>query len=78
MCMALIGEVIALEPEGALVQIGERTRQVATLVVPDVVVGDHVLVTGGLIVARLSPEEARLRRRMFDELLGLADGGAPS
>lgn len=70
MCMSLLGRVVALDPEGALVQIGERTRRVATLLVPDVAIGDDVLVTGGLVFARLTPEEADFRRRMFERMLG--------
>lgn len=78
MCLARLGRVVALEPGGALVRIGERTWPVATLLVPEILVGDEVLVTAGLIVARLSPEEARQRRQMFEELSKLADGASPS
>lgn len=69
MCMSLLGRVVALDPEGARVQIGAQTRRLVTLLVPDVVVGDHVLVAGGLIVARLTAEEAEMRQAMLDEIL---------
>lgn len=70
--MSLLGKVLALEPEGVRVQIGEQTRRLVTLLVPDVAIGDHVLVAGGLIVARLSPEEAEMRQDLLDEMRALA------
>ena len=68
MCVSSIGRVVALEPEGAQVQIGDRTRRIVTLLVPDLAIGDHVLVAGGLAVARLSPEEAEIRKQLLDQL----------
>jgi hydrogenase maturation factor len=78
MCMALLGRIVALEPEGAVVDIRGRRWPVETLLVPDVSIGDDVLVTSGLIVARLSPEEAEMRRQMFDHLFSPDDGTTPS
>lgn len=72
MCIAMLGRVVSLEPEGARVQIDERICRATTLLVPDVAVNDHVLVAGGLVIARLSPEEAEIRRLMFDQLSALA------
>ena len=57
-CLSIPGRVVAVE--------GERSAE--TLIVPDVAVGDHVIVTGGLIVARLSEDEARTRLALFAEL----------
>ena len=78
MCVALLGRVVALEPDVALVDIRGRTWPVETLLVPDVSIGDDVLVTSGLIVARLLPEEAEVRRQMFDHLFSPDGGTTPS
>ena len=43
-------------------------QQVTSLFVPDVEVGDYVLVTGGTIIDRLEPDEARARLEMFEAL----------
>lgn len=78
MCLTVIGRVVALEPDGARVKVGDRFRQVPTLLVPDVAVGDDVLLSGSFIVARLSPEEAAERRQLFDQLLALAKDSPPA
>jgi hydrogenase assembly chaperone HypC/HupF len=65
--------VIEVGPEGALVDVRGRTRTVATLLEPDVAPGDYVLLSGGMIVERLSEEEARERLSLFDSLLEVLD-----
>jgi hydrogenase assembly chaperone HypC/HupF len=75
MCVAAPGEVIAVDADGADVVISGRTRRVARLLVPDVAVGEFVLVSSGMIVDRLSAEEARERMGLFDQLLEVLDAG---
>lgn len=58
MCLAVVGTVVALEGEGALVQVDGRTRWASMLLCPEVAPGDHVLVSALSIVDRVSPEEA--------------------
>jgi hydrogenase maturation factor len=45
------------------------------LLVPDVSVGEFVLVSAGMIVDRLSADEARERMGLFDQLLEVLDAG---
>ncbi len=78
MCVGLPGKVVAVEPAGALVDMGGQTRRVGTLLLPDIAVGEDVLVTCGLIIARLPPEEAEMRRELFTQLLRAVDQAAPS
>lgn len=73
MCVGVPGEVIELTEEGAVVEVRGRRRTAATLLVPDVRPGDFVLLSGGLIVERLSEEEARERLALFDNLLEVLD-----
>lgn len=68
MCVAAPGLVISIEPGRAAVRWGSRVQQVTSLFVPDVEVGDYVLVTGGTIIDRLEPDEARARLEMFEAL----------
>ncbi len=77
MCVAQPGRVVAIEPEAAMVQIRNRTVRAATALVPDLAVGDEVLVTGGLIINRLPPGEAAARRELFNQLLSLVEGPLP-
>jgi hydrogenase expression/formation protein HypC len=73
MCVGVPGRVVQLVDEGALVDVRGRRRTVATLLVPEVRPGDYVLLSGGLIVERLSEEEARQRLELFDSLLEVLD-----
>jgi hydrogenase expression/formation protein HypC len=62
MCLGIPGEVTALiEHEGlpyASVRFGGVTREVCLAVVPDVIVGDFVLVHVGLAIARIDRAQA--------------------
>lgn len=59
MCITAPACVIALDGSGAVVESGGVHRRASTLVVPDVAVGDWVLVGAGSILRRLEPAEAR-------------------
>jgi hydrogenase maturation factor len=72
MCIELPGTVVALDGDLARVRYRDRTVSASTLVVPDVAVGDPVVVLAGTIVARLTPaEEAEIAAA----LERAADGG---
>ena len=58
MCMASPGRVLAVDPDGATVDLDGRTRRASTLLLPDVVAGDQVLVAAGTLIRRLDPAEA--------------------
>lgn len=47
-----------------------RTLTASSLFVPDVSVGDWVLVNGGTVVRRLDPEQAAVMRRAVDQATG--------
>jgi hydrogenase maturation factor len=57
-CIELPGTVIGLDGELATVDFGDRTLEASTLIVPDVALGDPVVVLAGMIVARLTASEA--------------------
>ncbi len=73
MCLAIPGRVAEVGPEWAEVAYGERRRRASTLLMPDIRVGEYVLVSGGMIVDRLSEEEAQERLALFDELAEVLD-----
>lgn len=52
------GQVIRLDATGAIVERDGRRWHAGTMVVPDIGVGEWVVVTAGLIVERLTSEEA--------------------
>lgn len=58
MCIASPGLVIAVDAEGATVDLDGRTRRASTVLLPDVVAGEQVLVAAGTLIRRLEPAEA--------------------
>ena len=66
MCIGYPARVTGLDPPEAIVVAEGRLRRASTLVVPDVAIGDFVIVAAGTIVERLAREEARQIQRLLD------------
>ena len=58
MCLAYPGRVLALDANGAVVDMGGRTRRASLLMTPDIEVGTWVLVAAGTVVRRIDAAEA--------------------
>jgi hydrogenase maturation factor len=58
MCLTYPAEVVSLDGASAVVCIDGRLRAATTLALPDVAVGERVIVAAGAILARLDPAEA--------------------
>jgi hydrogenase assembly chaperone HypC/HupF len=69
MCATYPGQVIDLAEMLAVVKSDEHTWRASTVLVPDVAVGDWVIVAAGMILQILDPDEAREIRAMVDEAL---------
>ena len=68
MCLAVVGKILELQgPDGVADVEGNRVN-VVTVAMPDVKVGDCVLVHAGFAIAIIDEEEYRQRKRTFDEL----------
>ncbi|HEX3265068.1 MAG TPA: HypC/HybG/HupF family hydrogenase formation chaperone [Candidatus Limnocylindrales bacterium] len=59
MCITAPARVISVDRGDAIVEMDGRRRRASTLVTPDVVAGEWVLVGAGSILRRLRPREAR-------------------
>jgi hydrogenase assembly chaperone HypC/HupF len=70
MCITAPARVIGLDARGAVVETGGVRRRASTLVVPDVAVGDWVIVGAGSILRRLDVSEARDVARMITAAIG--------
>jgi len=68
MCVVVPGRVLAVGPQGADVMVSGRRMLASTLLIGDVQVGDHVLVSLGTIIERITEEEAQIRLHLFDFL----------
>ena len=58
MCVTYPGQVLEVGDGSALVEIDGRRRRASLLLVPDVAVGDWVIVATGTVLEIVDPEEA--------------------
>jgi hydrogenase expression/formation protein HypC len=74
MCLALPGEILSIETRDELAfgraRFGSVVREVCLAYVPEVVVGDWVIVHVGFAIQRLDAEAAHASLALFDEALG--------
>ncbi len=75
MCLGIPGKVVDIYEVGGLkmgkVDFGGATREACLAHVPDVQVGEYVLIHVGFAISRLSPEEAQESLALWDELTKL-------
>ena len=67
MCLTAPARVLGVDATGATVLLGGRERRASTLVVPDVAVGDWVIVAAGTILERIEQPEAAYLAAAVDE-----------
>ena len=68
MCLAVPVKVVGLDGLNAQVELGGLTRQASVMLVPDVQVGDYVLLHAGYAIQKLDEKEAEETIRLFNEL----------
>ena len=73
MCLALPARIVALvDADNAIVDLGGVRKQVSITLVPDVAVGDYVIVHVGYAIGTLDEAEAQATLALFGELAGSA------
>ena len=78
MCISYPGRVSVIDEAGAIVVTDGRPRRASTLSLPDIAVGDWVIVATGTIVERLDPAEAaEIQRLLGAAIEAEATRGAP-
>ena len=70
MCLTYPGQVLEVADGMALVDIDHRHRRASLVLLPEVAVGDWVIVGAGTVLEVLDPSEAR-------EILSLLDRAQP-
>jgi hydrogenase expression/formation protein HypC len=80
MCLAIPGKVVSIDNEREIrigrVQFGGVMQPVSLDFVPEVVVGDYVLVHVGFAIAQVNEEEAELTYRALEQM-GMLEGELP-
>lgn len=69
MCLCVPAEIIELENEHALVNIGGIHKKISIALMNDLKIGEYVLVHVGHALARIEPEEAKKTLELFQEII---------
>ena len=82
MCLAVPGQVVSVEPDAlgvptGLVSFGGITKRVCLAYLPDVQVGEYVMVHVGFALSRVDESEAREVFRTLEQLDGPGDPVTP-
>lgn len=76
MCVAYPGRIVSVDGAMALVETEGRSRTATTMLVPEAVVGDWVVVSAGAILRVLDHDEAVGIRQLLDSARHAAAPGA--
>lgn len=76
MCLAVPMKVVRTGIDRATAIIDGVEREIGTALVPDVTVGDYVIVHAGFAIQKLSEEEARETLELFRRMAEI-DAGEP-
>ena len=72
MCLAIPMRIVEIDGTAAVAEVDGVSRQVRLDLLPEVVLGDYVLIHAGLAIARVDPEHAQetltLLRSLADEV----------
>ena len=67
MCVTYPGQVLEVADDMAVVDIDHRRRRASLLLVPEVAVGDWVIVSAGTVLQIVDPDEASQILAMLNE-----------
>ena len=67
MCVTYPGRVLEVTDDMAVVDLDHRPRRASHILVPDVAVGDWVIVAAGTILEILDPNEAHEIIKLLDD-----------
>lgn len=73
MCLAIPAEIVQIEDEMAVVRVGDTLRKASLMLLPEVCLGDYVILHAGFALHRVDPEEARESLRLLRELAAMGE-----
>ena len=68
MCLAIPGTIATIEEETATIDYGGTTRHASVRLLPDVAVGDCVLVHAGFVIQKIDPDEGAELSALLKEM----------
>jgi len=73
MCLAVVGKVVAVEQDHAVVDVEGNRLSVVTALLPQVEVSNYVLIHTGFAISVIDADEFEERRRVIKEVAESAD-----
>lgn len=73
MCLGVPARVKEKRGEMALVEIGGIVKEASLMLVPEVEVGDFIILHAGFAIQKLNPEEAEETLKLLNELMEKID-----
>lgn len=70
MCLAVPGEVQNVNGDRAIVDITGVRKEVSTVLIGEVAIGDYVLVHAGCAIAKIDEQEAKETLELLRQLVG--------
>jgi len=68
MCLAVIGRIKKVEGDMATAEIMDVQRQISIVLVPEVKVGDYVIIHAGFAINPIDEEEAKKTEELLKEV----------
>ena len=68
MCLAIPAQVVAIDGEQGIIDMGGVRKEISLALVEDVGIGDYVIVHVGYALNKLDPEEAAKTLALFAEM----------
>lgn len=69
MCLAVIGKVISMNGDEGVIELSGVRREIMLSLVPEVKVGDYVMLHAGFAIQIIDEEDARESIRLLNEML---------
>lgn len=79
MCLAVPMKVMSIQGDRARALLGDVEREIGLAMLPEVQVGDYVIVHAGFAIQRLDEQEALETLQLFEQMAAIDDvPGEPS
>ena len=76
MCLAVPAKLVSRSETSAVADLHGNRVQISTVLVPDAIPGDWVLIHAGFAIQRLSDDDAQKTWDVLNDLRGATKGGA--
>ncbi|MHA2146984.1 MAG: HypC/HybG/HupF family hydrogenase formation chaperone [Candidatus Thorarchaeota archaeon] len=73
MCLAVPALVLSIDGDFAQVDFGGASKRICVTLLPELEVGEYVIIHTGYAIEKLKPEEAKKTLALFEEMAQMAD-----